>query len=236
MYKLKTNPLFTTSPNTLSLANRNCSLSRWGSSSQAKIQFFTSALRCLNAVWKPVLQQAELPFSPPDLKVPTNGKGSSPCSSTGESFAAYYCPVNETMYMPLQTLQIDQYGAHPGVYLAVLAHEYGHHVQYLSGIMKASTRQSSSQGGRGSAGALAVSRRLELEAQCFSGVFVGSARGDVDENITREAYNSQDRGDHNGGPRTHGTDAHEIGWWRLGYKTDRVAQCNTWAASAADTT
>lgn len=234
VYRLETNPLFTTSPKTFGLVNRDCALSRWGSSPQAKERFFESGIACLNAVWQPVLEQAGLPFDAPSLSVPLHGGGSSPCSTSGESFAAYYCGGNETIYMPLDNLQIDQYGAHPGVYLAVLAHEYGHHVQHLSGIMRASVQEQQQAGGSRTSGALIVSRRLELEAQCFSGVFVGSARGDVNQTIQNEGYQSQDRGDHNGGPRTHGTDAHSIGWWRLGYKTDRIAQCNTWAASAQD--
>src|SRR5207244_1994613 len=124
--------------------------------------------------------------------------------------AAFYCPQNHTIYMPYDTLQTDQYGAHPGVYLAVLAHEYGHHVQALSGVFDAYWEQRYDAGADTETG-LELSRRLELQAQCFSGMFLAAtySRGSVDNNILQEARTSENRGDHNTGqPRDHGSDAH----------------------------
>ena len=82
-----------------------------------------------------------------------------------------------------------------------------------------------------------LSRRLELQAQCFSGMFLAAThdRGSVDANILTEARTSQDRGDHNAGqPRDHGTDAHTTSWWEQGAQKNRTYQCNTWKSPAVD--
>ena len=127
--------------------------------------------------------------------------------------AAFYCSADNTLYMPFAGLQTEMYGAHPGVYLAVLAHEYGHHVQAMSGVLDTYGEASYNAGVDTEAG-LELSRRLELQAQCFSGMFLAATygRGSVDDNILTEARTTQDRGDHNAGlPRDHGTDEHAIG-------------------------
>lgn len=227
VHKLGSNPLF----NNLGLPNVSCGLARWHSSPSGASGFFRSATRCLDQAWKPVLQRAGLPFRPPKLEVPTSGNGHSPCSSSGESFAAYYCPENETIYMPYQKIQVNRFGAHPGVYLALFAHEYGHHVQHLSGIMGAVADKQYSAGGYSSAAGLALQRKFELQAQCFSGMFVTTARGEVNDQLRREAADTQRRGDHEkGGIRSHGTDAHADAWWRQGFTKNRTYQCNTWKA------
>src|SRR5699024_6622304 len=150
---------------------------------------------------------------------------------------ASYCGSNETIYMPFEAMQTEQYGAHPGVYLALFAHEYGHHVQYLSGILDTSFEQRDEVGFESAEG-LELSRRAELQAQCFSGMFLGSAvdeGGDVNQQIYREAWNTQERGDeYSDGPRDHGTAEHASAWWQQGATTNRTHQCNTWAADSAD--
>lgn len=235
VHKLGNNPLFTD----VGLPNVSCGLARWHSSPRGARAFFRSATHCLDKAWKSALHRAGLPFRSPKLEVPPSGTGSSPCSSTGESFAAYYCPNNETIYMPYQKIQVNRYGAHPGVYLALYAHEYGHHVQHLSGVMGAVADKQYDAGGYDSDTGLALQRKLELQAQCFSGMFVTTARGDVDRQLTSEAYNSQDqRGDDNGRNklRSHGTSAHYQGWWKQGFTKNRTYQCNTWKANSGTVT
>jgi predicted metalloprotease len=107
-------------------------------------------------------------------------------------------------------------GAHPGIYLAVFAHEYGHRAQELAGVLE-TAQQKQYDDGQDSAAGLEFSRRLELQAQCFSGMFLGSSvdrGGDVDRN--------------------HGTNAHAESWWHQGAMKNRTQQCNTWAATSAD--
>jgi uncharacterized protein len=228
------NPLFAGDNGTPAVT---CALARWRSDAQSAAAFFTSAMPCLEAAWAPVLQRAGLPYSPPHLEVPGGDTVNSPCTgSEGRSFAAFYCPRNQTLYLPFGALQTGQYGAHPGVYLAVLAHEYGHHVQNLSGVYGAYWDARYNAGADSPAG-LELSRRLELQAQCFSGMFLAATypRGSVDRNLLQEARTTEERGDHNPGePRDHGSDAHSASWWEQGAQKNRTFQCNTWLANAAD--
>jgi len=231
--KLGDNPLFEVG----GLPATNCRLTRWTTDPAGAERFFRSALPCLDAAWEPVMKAAGLPFFSPSLAFPGGSTWHSPCGSeeaAGGRVAAFYCPMNNTVYMPFSAIQTDLYGAHPGVYLALFAHEYGHHVQAMSGMEDAYTR--ATYAARSDGEREELSRRLELEAQCFSGMFLAatSGRGDVDGNITREAQTSQDRGDHNGPPRDHGTDDHTIGWWNSGFQRNSLSQCDTWSASSAD--
>lgn len=231
--KLGDNPLFEVA----GLPATSCKLSRWSSDPAGAERFFRSALPCLDAAWAPVMKAANLPFETPNVAFPGGTTWNSPCgaeSAGNGRVAAFYCATDNTIYMPFSALQTDLYGAHPGIYLAVFAHEYGHHVQNLSGIEDAYSRQS--YDARSDDDRLEMSRRLELEAQCFSGMFLAatSGRGDVDGNITHEAQTTQDRGDHNGPPRNHGTDEHAQGWWNQGFQRNSLAQCDTWLSSSAD--
>jgi predicted metalloprotease len=214
-----------------------CQLARWQTNPSAAATFFQSAIPCLEATWLPLLQRAGLPYRPPGLEVPAGNSAQTPCSGNeGRSFAAFYCPRNHTIYLPFGTLQTDLYGARPGVYLAVLAHEFGHHVQAVSGIWEAYWDARYDAGADTEAG-LELSRRAELQAQCFSGMFLAATypRGSVDKNILQEARNSEDRGDHNPGePRDHGSDQHYISWWEQGAQRNRTYACNTWLANPAD--
>jgi uncharacterized protein len=234
VFRLGDNPLFA---GDIGAPAVTCQLARWQTNPSSALTFFQSAIPCLEATWVPVLQRAGLPYIPPGLEVPAGSSVQSPCTGNeGRSFAAFYCPRNHTIYMPFGTLQTDMYGAHPGVYLAVLAHEFGHHVQSVSGIWEAYWDARYDAGADTAAG-LELSRRAELQAQCFSGMFLAATypRGSVDKNILQEARTSEDRGDHNAGePRDHGSDQHYISWWEQGAQRNRTYACNTWMASSAD--
>lgn len=211
-----------------------CGLSRWSTDPQAAAAFFNSALICLEATWAPLLQASGLPYRRPNLETPPDSTVNSPCGDAGR-FAAFYCPRNETIYMPFGTLQTEKYGARPGVYLGLFAHEFGHHVQQVSGVWDAYWNARYEAGADTEPG-LELSRRAELQAQCFSGMFLAGAypRGSVDRNILQEARTTQDRGDHAPGePRDHGTDAHAVAWWEHGAQKNRTYECNTWLAPSA---
>jgi predicted metalloprotease len=231
--KLGDNPLFEVG----GVPATTCTLARWTTDPAGAERFFRSALTCLDDAWSPVMKAAGLPFFSPNLAFPDGMSISTPCGTqTVGRIVAFYCPVGHTLYMPFAGLQTDRYGAHPGVYLGLFAHEYGHHVQSMSGIWEAyeHARYDNSDGNNDAGWEL--SRRVELEAQCFSGMFLAatSGRGDVDGNITNEAETTQNRGDHNGPPRDHGTDEHAQSWWDQGFRRNSLAQCDTWLANAPD--
>lgn len=234
VYATGDNPLFSGDVGTPAIT---CNLARWDTNPAGAAAFFQSALPCLDAAWQPVLEYQGLPFFSPNLAFPEGTSWESPCGavSTG-AVAAFYCSYDNTIYMPFAGLQADMYGAQPGVYLALFAHEYGHHVQALAGVMEAYWDERYNAGADTEAG-LELSRRSELQAQCFSGMFLAASygRGSVDDNILTEARTTQDRGDHTAGaPRDHGTDEHATAWWEQGAQLNRTFQCNTWLSPAED--
>jgi predicted metalloprotease len=235
VYTLADNPLFS---GEIPAPPVSCTLRRWQTTPAGAKAFFKSALPCLDAAWRPVMDRAGLPFATPSIEFPEGTNWSSPCGQVAGSTgaAAFYCGENNTLYMPFAGLQTDLYGARPGVYLALFAHEYGHHVQALSGVLDAYA-QARYEAGADTAPGLELSRRLELQAQCFSGMFLAATkgRGSVNGDVLAEARGSQDRGDHNPGqPRDHGTDAHTSAWWEQGVQKNRTFQCNTWKSPPAD--
>ncbi|KDN19402.1 neutral zinc metallopeptidase [Amycolatopsis rifamycinica] len=223
------------------LQNVACSLSRWATDQNSVTRFFQSGIGCLDAMWSRMLGAVDLPFRSPKLSVPRSlSESSTPCGSGGTTTGVtpFYCSANDTIYMPMDRIEIDVWGNHPGPYLSILAHEYGHHVQNLSGITEAFANQRYDAGADSAAG-LELSRRLELEAQCFSGMFLGSASvsgGSVDKNVYNEAWNAQDRGDDyaRNGKRDHGSAKHNTSWWQHGATKNRNQQCNTWLSPSGD--
>lgn len=218
------------------LPNTACFLPPWNSDRAATERFFRLALKCLDGAWAPVLKYYRLPFSSPRLVFPTGDTIRSECGEypIGVRVAAFYC--EGTMYIPHAGLQTDLYGNDPGVYLALFAHEYGHHVQELAGLMDAAWVEIRRHGEDTAAGQ-EMSRRKELQAQCFSGMWLGSTTGrggtidrDMFDNANRD---QQTRGDDNTGVRDHGSNANYAKWWRTGAEFNRLSRCNTFSAATS---
>ncbi|MCX4093748.1 neutral zinc metallopeptidase [Nocardia sp. alder85J] len=229
------NPLFADAD--YGLQNIQCGYPQWGSDQASAQAFFEAARSCLDQMWQPLLHAVGLPFSTPNIAVPVHAADQpSPCTGSTSNYAAFYCSANSTIYMPLDKIQIDLYGNDAVIYLAVFAHEYGHHVQALSGIMAKESRDRYNAGQSSPVGA-ELSRRLELEAQCFGGMFVGSsqAAGTITAQQGQHTINdSYTRGDRPGDVRDHGTTDHYGGWWAQGYQKNRTQPCNTWLAASGD--
>lgn len=211
-----------------------CKLPTWGTSRPQVTAYFRAVARCLNDSWSRVLHADNLPFTPPRLYFPTGSKFSSDCGTikVGIGTAAYSCEGE--LFLPWRGLQLSQYAGRPGVYVALIAHEYGHHVQELAGIMDAVWNVIYDKGQTSQPGLL-MSRRKELQAQCFSGMFMGSQVG-RGGSITREMYldawkDQATRGDDTSGGHEHGTNADYAMWWRRGAMDNRVHDCNTFTAS-----
>ncbi|MEU7785910.1 neutral zinc metallopeptidase [Amycolatopsis sp. NPDC049159] len=219
------------------LQNRVCTLPAWQSTQEGAEAFFTAASKCLDAAWGPFLEAYHLPFTPPALHFPTGASFETECGTiqVGIATAAYYCENN--LYVPFRGLQTDQYGNNPGVYLALFAHEYGHHVQEVAGLMDAAW-QKIYEAGQNSPAGLEMSRRKELQAQCFSGMFLGAhvdQGGTISRDMYNKAWNDQEtRGDNTSRSHDHGTNAHYAAWWRAGATSNRISDCNTFAAPSAE--
>ncbi|PPJ18341.1 hypothetical protein C5E44_09670 [Nocardia nova] len=210
-----------------------CPYSPWSTQVDAARAFFDSAAACLADAWKPVLEQAKLSFTPPKLVVTASTSGiTTPCSGSSSNFAAFYCGADQTIYMPISQLQTDMFHDHWEIYLSVFAHEYGHHIQALSGILGAANKQRRQTGLYSDEG-LDLSRRIELQANCFDGMYFASSAGGKSltpvqaQSARKDAYG---RGDSAGDMRSHGTAEHAGDWWSTGFDKNATAPCNTFIA------
>ncbi|MGN2634758.1 neutral zinc metallopeptidase [Nocardia takedensis] len=228
-----TNPLLTDTDATLLPAD--CDYSPWSTDVDTARTFFETAAGCLESAWKPVLAEVDLPFQPPTLNVSASTAGiTTPCTGTTTNFAAFYCPANKTIYMPISQLQTDLFKDNWVVYLSVFAHEYGHHVQAMSGILRKANAERVDAGTRSARG-LELSRRVELQAQCFNGMYLGSsAQGGSLSNaqISLAKRDANGRGDAASDSRDHGTPENSGNWFEQGVERNLTAQCNTFSASA----
>ncbi|WP_424184440.1 neutral zinc metallopeptidase [Actinokineospora sp. G85] len=234
--RLADNPLFST---TNGVNQVTCNLPAWRSDPQSSQQFFTAALPCMETAWAPAMQRAGLPYSTPGLKFPSGTTWQSPCGSASKgTWAAFYCPKDNTIYLPFEGLQTETYGTKTGVYLALFAHEFAHHIQELSGVNQAYWNARYEAGDQTALG-LELSRRSELQAQCFGGMWFAGSRnggGSVTDQVVRDMLqDGYTRGDwKQGAPRDHGSPQHTGAWQEHGYKNNRTAPCNTWSAAPAD--
>lgn len=202
--------------------------------------FLNSTTNCLDRSWSAAFSRAGLQFSPP-RRVFWRTPGRSPCGDyPAPGAAAFYCTLNNAIYIGVGGHAQRSAGNLPVTYNVTyarnLAHEYAHHVQERSGILAESREL------RLSASSLdvrnAVTRRSELQAQCFAGVFMAAVRPSfpVSTEQWRVAVrDSYGRGDDPSDPdtRDHGSNSHYAGWLNLGYSRTTTRSCNTWTAPAS---
>ncbi|WP_305883977.1 neutral zinc metallopeptidase [Crossiella sp. SN42] len=230
--KLKDNPLHLAGK---PVAPANCNLPAFKSNPDALRAFYGAAVKCMHEAWAPVMRAANLPDDPPGLEVVV-GKDNSPCSSGGYSSGAFYCGRNHTIYMNARVERNDGQNVQAGPSLGVMAHEYGHHVQSMSGILGAAW-DLMYDAGQTSATGLELSRRKELQASCFAGMFLAAASGraSVNRNLANAAIaDLGQRGDwpNNKRPRDHGSPGNNKAWANHGAKFNNSRDCNTWDAKS----
>jgi uncharacterized protein len=157
------------------------------------------------------------------------------CGTADKASGPFYCPEDQKVYLDLGFYQQlrDQFGA-PGDFAQayVIAHEVGHHVQDLLGILPKfnQRRQSMSQDQ-----ANAYSVKVELQADCFAGMWARGEQKYLEDGDVAEAINAANQiGDdtltHNSiSPRqyTHGTSAQRMQWFKTGLNSTDVSQCDT---------
>lgn len=227
------NPLLTDQDATLLPAK--CAYTQWSTDVDTARAFFETAADCLHDAWQPLLAKQSVTLEAPTLNVSASTEGiTTPCTGATSSFAAFYCPANKTIYMPISQLQTEIFKNNWVVYLSVFAHEYGHHVQATSGILRRANAERVDAGVRSARG-LELSRRVELQAQCFNGMYLGSSNegGALSSNQMNVAQrDANGRGDGPTDARDHGTAENSGDWFELGVDKNRTAQCNTFTAPA----
>ena len=197
-------------------------------------------------VWTQIFAGGGQTYAPPTLVLFT-GSTRSACGLGQAAMGPFYCPADRKAYIDLsffQDLQ-NRFGA-PGDFAQayVLAHEVAHHVQNLLGI--SSQVRELQQQGRSQAEVNQLSVRLELQADCFSGVWANRAdqmfgileEGDLDEALNAataigdDRLQRQSRGTVAPDSFTHGSSVQRKRWFKAGFDTGNPDACDTFSSNS----
>ncbi|MGN6550707.1 MAG: KPN_02809 family neutral zinc metallopeptidase, partial [Pararhizobium sp.] len=202
-------------------------------------QFVATVLAETEDTWSGILQSKGVTYDPPKL-VLFSGATRSGCGQAQAATGPFYCPVDRKVYLDLSfydalARRLGAGGDFAQAY--VLAHEVGHHVQNITGILPKfdAMRRSASE-----ADANRLSVRIELQADCFAGIWGHYTQqkglldaGDLDEALNAAAQIGDDRLQKQGqgyvvpDSFTHGTSAQRQSWFRRGFDSGRLESCNT---------
>ena len=195
--------------------------------------------------WNALLPQYGVQYVEPTM-VLFNEVVQSACGTAQSAVGPFYCPLDQKIYLDLSFYdELSQRFGAPGDFAQayVIAHEVGHHVQNLVGT--AETVQAAQQRvGKVEANELSV--RMELQADCFAGVWANNAdrsrqlleAGDVEEGLNAASAIGDDRLQRMSQGRvvpdafTHGSSEQRVRWFRRGLEAGRPDACDTFQASA----
>jgi predicted metalloprotease len=212
-------------------------------SDDADYDFARKVIGSAEDVWQPLMQQRGVRFTPAtftayDDATPTG------CGTGQSSAGPFYCPGDQHIYLDLAffnelSTRFGVSGQFARAY--VIAHEYGHHIQDLMGVMD----RRGSMGSYGpQSGADSDSVRTELQADCYAGVWAFHANqqfsilqnGDVDgalkaaSSVGDDTLQKENRGYVVPDSFTHGTSAQRVRWFQRGLQGGQMDACDTFSA------
>lgn len=206
-------------------------------------QFVSVVLADTEDTWNDLFRQGNRDYPEPTL-VLFSGAVRSACGFAQAAMGPFYCPEDRKLYIDLSFYrELQNRFQAPGDFAQayVIAHEVGHHVQNVLGIMDrvAALRPRMSE-----ADANALSVRVELQADCFAGIWAHHAnrtrqileRGDLEEALNAASAIGDDRLQKQGRgyvvPEsfTHGTSAQRQHWFRRGFEAGEMRACDTFNA------
>lgn len=195
------------------------------------------ALQSLNQTWEPEFRRAGIAFRDPFLDLYRNGQvATEGCGSATSAAGPFYCPADMGIYIDTSFYDVLARMSGEGGDFAryyVIAHEYGHHIQNLTGL--AAQVRSAQQSRPALANELQV--RMELQADCYAGVWAGKNRqlidpGDMEEGLRAASAIGDDTLQRGAGQRispesfTHGTSAQRMGALRMGMESADDTACD----------
>ena len=211
---------------------------------EAQAEFVKVVLADTEDTWNPIFKKLGRQYREPKLVMFT-GATSSACGHAQSAMGPFYCPGDQMVYIDLAFYKEmkHKFGA-PGDFAQayVVAHEVGHHVQTLLGISEKVQR---AKQGASQVEANAIQVRMELQADCFSGVWANRAHtnrqllepGDLEEGLNAAAAIGDDtlqrkaQGHVVPESFTHGSAAQRQTWFVAGLKAGDISACDTFSGS-----
>jgi len=220
-----------------------------GAPSDEMRRFVSAILGSTEVEWKDAFAQAGKTYEPPTL-VMFSGATQSACGFAQAAMGPFYCPIDQKVYLDtsfFQDLERRFRACDVGSKTCqfsrayVIAHEIGHHVQNQLGTL---TKVQEAQSGMDKTEANALQVRVELQADCFAGVWANRAQakwqfiepGDVEAALQTASAIGDDRlqrrtqGYVVPDAFTHGTSAQRVRWFMTGLKSGAVDSCDTFRA------
>ena len=206
--------------------------------------FVSKVLGSTEVVWGRIFQQSNSQYRPPTL-VLYDGQVRSACGIAQSATGPFYCASDEKLYIDLSFFRDLQSRFHaPGDFAQayVIAHEVGHHVQKLDGTFQ---KMQATRGHVSQAEANRTSVRMELQADCYAGVWGHDAgnmnqlsSGDLVEALNAATAIGDDRLQKQTQGRvvpesfTHGTSEQRVRWFKRGMASGRPQDCDTFSSSS----
>ncbi len=211
-----------------------------------QVDFVRAVLGETEDVWSAYFSNMGQTYVRPKL-VLFSGQVSSACGFASAAAGPFYCPGDQKVYIDLTFYRqlATEFGA-PGDFARayVIAHEVGHHVQNLLGI---TDKADQAQRRAGRTGANHVSVMVELQADCFAGVWAAQANnarkilepGDLEQGLQAassvgdDTLQKREQGTVVPDSFTHGSSAQRVGWFRRGFESGKIDNCDTFSSGAA---
>jgi predicted metalloprotease len=211
----------------------------------AQAKFVSQVLRSTETVWGSVFEERGQRYEDPKLRLFRDSYPTA-CGQGEAAAGPFYCPNDRIIYLDLGFFDVmtRQLGA-PGqfAHAYVIGHEVGHHVQNLLGILGKVNAQ---RDRAGEAEANAISVRIELQADCFAGVWATRSQkeqgwrlepGDIESALNAASQIGDDtlqrrtRGTIVPESFTHGTSAQRVAWFKRGVGSGQIDACDTFSAA-----
>ena len=206
-------------------------------------RFAGQVLTSTELTWGKLFQAGGSQYAPTTINFYQGGVSSNGCGSATSAAGPFYCPADQGIYLDtsffneLET-KLGAGGDFAKAY--VIAHEVGHHIQNLTGTA-GQVRQEQGRVGKAEGNALQV--RMELQADCYAGVWAAQNAdrmepGDVEEGLTAAHSIGDDTLMRGAGQApvesmfTHGTSEQRMAWLKKGLQTGDPAACDTFASGA----
>jgi predicted metalloprotease len=203
--------------------------------------FISTVLRDTELVWRDIFKKHGVTYREPKM-VLYRGSTRSGCGHALAQMGPFYCPADKKVYLDLSFFDELKNRHHADGDFAqayVLAHEIGHHIQNMEGTLN--KVQQMKQQARGKKGENQLQVRVELQADCYAGVWAYHAhkrfnileKGDIEEALNAASAIGDDtlqkeaQGYVVPDAFTHGSSAQRIEWFKRGIRTGDIKSCNT---------